>query len=113
MERDRAGTNVSVARVTLEIAPRRECDYLIPKELRDQVEVGTRVRVPFGAHQAILRYGYVDYTGIRDEAGVEADKALTDRVSALMLKRLVTCRFVTRATAFLDRFTEGGGFDSV
>jgi hypothetical protein len=39
--------------------------------------------------QAILRYGYTDYTGIRDEAGVEADKALTDRVSALMLKLLV------------------------
>ena len=39
--------------------------------------------------QAILRYGYVDYTGIRDEAGVKADKALKDRVSALMLKLLV------------------------
>jgi len=39
--------------------------------------------------EAILNYGYTDYTGIRDEAGVEADKAMTDRVSALMLKLLV------------------------
>jgi hypothetical protein len=39
--------------------------------------------------EAILRYGYVDYTGMRDQAGVEADKALTDRVSALMLELLV------------------------
>ena len=39
--------------------------------------------------KAILRYGYTDYTGIRDEAGVEADKAMTDQVSALMLKLLV------------------------
>ena len=39
--------------------------------------------------EAILRYGYTDYTGMRDQAGVEADKALTDRVSALMLKLLV------------------------
>ncbi len=39
--------------------------------------------------EAILRYGYTDYTGIRDEAGVEADKAMTDRVSVLMLKLLV------------------------
>ncbi len=42
-----------VARVTLEIALRKEFDYLIPPELADQVQVGTRVKVPFGARQVI------------------------------------------------------------
>ena len=37
-----------VARVTLEIALRREFDYAIPSELAGQIDVGTRVRVPFG-----------------------------------------------------------------
>ena len=42
-----------IARVTLELALRREFDYLIPLELAEQVEVGTRVKVPFGARQVI------------------------------------------------------------
>src|SRR4051812_26766453 len=37
-----------VARVTLEIALRKEFDYAIPPELTAKVEVGTRVKVPFG-----------------------------------------------------------------
>jgi primosomal protein N' (replication factor Y) (superfamily II helicase) len=37
-----------IARVTLEIALHKEFDYGIPPELSAQVEVGTRVRVPFG-----------------------------------------------------------------
>jgi primosomal protein N' (replication factor Y) len=40
-----------VARVTLEIALRKEFDYAIPPELAAQVEVGTRVKVPFGPRQ--------------------------------------------------------------
>ncbi|MHB8524111.1 MAG: hypothetical protein ACYDH9_25600 [Limisphaerales bacterium] len=39
--------------------------------------------------EAITNYGYTDYTGIKDPAGVEADHTATDRVSALMLKLLV------------------------
>src|SRR5256886_418215 len=42
-----------IARVTLEIALRKEFDYLIPPELRAQVEVGTRVKVPFGPRQVM------------------------------------------------------------
>ena len=42
-----------VARVTLEIALRREFDYAIPPELTGQVEVGTRVKVPFGHRQVM------------------------------------------------------------
>ncbi len=37
-----------IARVTLEIALRKEFDYLVPEEFRDRVEVGSRVKVPFG-----------------------------------------------------------------
>ncbi|HMJ89009.1 MAG TPA: DEAD/DEAH box helicase, partial [Candidatus Acidoferrum sp.] len=40
-----------VARVTLEIALRKEFDYAIPPELAGEVEVGTRVKVPFGPRQ--------------------------------------------------------------
>jgi primosomal protein N' (replication factor Y) len=44
---------VAVARVTLELALRREFDYLIPPELAGLVTVGTRVKVPFGARQVM------------------------------------------------------------
>jgi primosomal protein N' (replication factor Y) len=40
-----------IARVSLEIALRKEFDYLIPAELVGQVEAGTRVQVPFGARK--------------------------------------------------------------
>lgn len=40
-----------IARVSLEIALRKEFDYLIPPELAGQIEVGTRVQVPFGARK--------------------------------------------------------------
>jgi primosomal protein N' (replication factor Y) len=40
-----------IARISLEIALRKEFDYLIPAELVGQVEVGTRVQVPFGARK--------------------------------------------------------------
>ncbi|MCL4176403.1 MAG: primosomal protein N' [Verrucomicrobia bacterium] len=42
-----------IARVTLEIALRKEFDYLVPTELAGRIEVGTRVRVPFGARQVL------------------------------------------------------------
>ena len=37
-----------IARVSLEIALRKEFDYLIPPGLAGQIEVGSRVQVPFG-----------------------------------------------------------------
>ena len=45
-------TNV-IARVSLEIALRREFDYAIPPELVGQVDVGSRVQVPFGARKVL------------------------------------------------------------
>ncbi len=40
-----------IARVTLELALRKEFDYFIPAELAEQIDVGTRVQVPFGARK--------------------------------------------------------------
>ena len=42
-----------IARVTLEIALRRDFDYSIPGEWEDRVEVGSRVKVPFGSRQVL------------------------------------------------------------
>jgi primosomal protein N' (replication factor Y) (superfamily II helicase) len=42
-----------IARVTLEIALRKDFDYLIPPEFADRVEVGSRVKVPFGPRQVL------------------------------------------------------------
>jgi primosomal protein N' (replication factor Y) (superfamily II helicase) len=42
-----------IARVSLEIALRKEFDYLIPPGLVGQVDVGSRVQVPFGARKIL------------------------------------------------------------
>ena len=42
-----------IARVSLEIALRKEFDYAIPPELADRVDVGSRVQVPFGARKVL------------------------------------------------------------
>ena len=42
-----------IARVSLEIALRKEFDYSIPPELEGQVDVGSRVQVPFGARKVL------------------------------------------------------------
>lgn len=42
-----------IARVTLEIALRKEFDYAIPPELAARVDVGSRVQVPFGSRKVL------------------------------------------------------------
>lgn len=42
-----------IARVTLEIALRKEFDYAIPPELAGMVDVGSRVQVPFGPRKVL------------------------------------------------------------
>src|SRR5262245_66563815 len=42
-----------IARVILDLILGKEFDYLIPAELANQVEVGTRVKVPFGTRQVL------------------------------------------------------------
>jgi primosomal protein N' (replication factor Y) (superfamily II helicase) len=53
-----------IARVSLEIALRKEFDYSIPAELIGQVEVGSRVQIPFGARKIL---GTV--TALAEESG--------------------------------------------
>ena len=52
-----------IARVTLEIALRKEFDYAVPPHLAGKVEVGTRVQVPFGPRKV---FGCV--TGMAEES---------------------------------------------
>ena len=42
-----------IARVTLELALRKEFDYLIPPDLRERIDVGSRVQVPFGPRKVL------------------------------------------------------------
>ncbi len=42
-----------IARVTLDLAVRREFDYLIPNEMEHNVCDGTRVKVPFGSREVL------------------------------------------------------------
>ncbi len=53
-----------IARVSLEIALRKEFDYSIPAELAGQIEVGSRVQVPFGPRKIL---GVV--TAVTEESG--------------------------------------------
>jgi primosomal protein N' (replication factor Y) len=42
-----------IARVSLEIALRKDFDYLVPPELAGKVDVGSRVQVPFGSRHVL------------------------------------------------------------
>src|SRR5438445_12134169 len=42
-----------IARVTLELSLRKKFDYFIPLDLAEQVDVGSRVQVPFGARKVL------------------------------------------------------------
>jgi primosomal protein N' (replication factor Y) len=77
-----------IARVTLEIALRKEFDYLIPAELERRVEVGTRVKVPFGTRQVLgvvtALAGDSPQTNLREIAKVIGTQSLvTPKVLAL------------------------------
>ncbi len=66
-----------VARVTLEIALRKEFDYSIPEDLAGRVEIGSRVKVPFGSR---LVLGVV--TGLPDSSPHTNLKPLADVIGA-------------------------------
>ena len=54
-----------IARVSLEMALRKEFDYLIPPGLAGQIDVGSRVQVPFGPRKVL---GVV--TAVAEESGM-------------------------------------------
>ena len=69
-----------IARVTLEIALRKEFDYYIPPELADQVDVGSRVQVPFGSRKVL---GCV--TGLAEESAHATLKPILKVIGAQTL----------------------------
>ncbi len=69
-----------IARVTLEIALRKEFDYFIPPELAEQVEVGSRVQVPLGSRKVL---GCV--TGLAEESAHASLKPILKVIGAQTL----------------------------
>ena len=78
-----------IARVTLELALRKEFDYLVPAELADQVDVGTRVQVPLGARKVL---GCV--TAVAEESAQAKLKPILKVIGA---KSLVTAKVLKLA----------------
>ena len=69
-----------IARVSLEIALRREFDYAIPPELAGKVDVGSRVQVPFGPRKIL---GVV--TAVAEESGQAKLKPILKLIGAQTL----------------------------
>src|SRR3989442_4316113 len=69
-----------IARVTLELALRKEFDYSIPDELAAEVDVGSRVQVPFGARKVL---GCV--TGLAEESAHATLKPILKVIGAQAL----------------------------
>jgi primosomal protein N' (replication factor Y) len=69
-----------IARVTLELALRKEFDYLIPAELAGRIDVGSRVQVPFGPRKVM---GCV--TALAEESGFTHLKSIIKVIGAQTL----------------------------
>ncbi len=69
-----------IARVTLELALRKEFDYFIPPEIEGQVDVGSRVQVPFGPRKVL---GCV--TALAEESAHPSLKAIIKVIGAQTL----------------------------
>ena len=82
--------------MTLEIALRREFDYLIPPEFAGRVEVGTRVKVPFGRRQVL---GCV--TSLAESSTFETLKPILKVIGA---QSLVTPRVLELARWMADYY---------
>src|SRR5271170_5164105 len=78
-----------VARVTLELALRKEFDYAIPPELAGQVDVGSRVQVPFGPRKVL---GCV--TALAEESGQTRLRSIIKVIGA---QTLVTAKVLKLA----------------
>jgi primosomal protein N' len=78
-----------IARVSLEIALRREFDYAIPPELAGKVDVGSRVQVPFGPRKIL---GVV--TAVAEESGQVRLKPIIKIIGA---QTLVTAKVLRLA----------------
>src|SRR5689334_8714093 len=85
-----------IARVTLEIALRKEFDYAIPPELAGRVDVGSRVQVPFGPRKVL---GCV--TGLAEES---AHTSLKPILKVIGVQTLVTPKVLKLARWMADYY---------
>ena len=85
-----------IARVSLEIALRKEFDYAIPPELAGKVEVGSRVQVPFGGRKLM---GCV--TAMAEESGQVRLKPILKVIGA---QTLVTPKVLKLARWIADYY---------
>ncbi len=85
-----------IARVTLEIALRKEFDYAIPPELATRVDVGSRVQVPFGPRKVL---GVV--TAVAEESAHARLKPILKVIGA---QTLVTPRVLQLARWIADYY---------
>jgi primosomal protein N' (replication factor Y) len=85
-----------IARVSLEIALRKEFDYLIPVGLAGQIEVGSRVQVPFGPRKI---YGCV--TALAEESAHANLKPILKVIGA---QTLVTPKILKLARWIADYY---------
>ena len=85
-----------IARVTLEIALRKEFDYAIPPELATRVDVGSRVQVPFGPRNVL---GVV--TAVAEESAHARLKPILKVIGA---QTLVTPRVLQLARWIADYY---------
>jgi len=85
-----------IARVTLEIALRKEFDYAIPPELTGQVDVGSRVQVPFGPRKVL---------GVVTAVAEESDHAnLKSILKVIGAQTLVTPKVLALARWIADYY---------
>src|SRR6059036_1915571 len=85
-----------IARVTLELALRKEFDYSIPPDLVPQVDVGSRVQVPFGPRKVL---GCV--TALAEES---AHARLKPIIKVIGAQTLVTPRVLKLARWIADYY---------
>jgi len=85
-----------IARVCLEIALRKEFDYVIPAELTGKVDVGSRVQVPFGARKVL---GVV--TAVAEESARARLKPILKVIGA---QTLVTPKVIKLANWIADYY---------
>jgi len=85
-----------IARVCLEIALRKEFDYVIPVELAGKVDVGSRVQVPFGARKVL---GVV--TAVAEESALTRLKPIIKIIGA---QTLVTPKVIKLANWIADYY---------
>jgi primosomal protein N' (replication factor Y) len=85
-----------IARVSLEIALRKEFDYAIPPALDGKIEVGTRVQVPFGKRKL---FGTV--TALAEESALAKLKPILKTIGA---QTLVTPKVMQLARWIADYY---------